>query len=70
VPVILNHLALPIVSDGLEDWRTGLDAFADLPHAVIKLSGAGYVHSPFNPASFRDLALEVVDQGGRLTSAA
>jgi predicted TIM-barrel fold metal-dependent hydrolase len=64
VPVILNHLALPILSDGLEAWRTGLDAFAALPHAVIKLSGAGYIHSPFDPAIFRDLVLEVIERFG------
>lgn len=64
VPIILNHLALPIVSDGLETWRAGIEAFATLPHASIKLSGAGYVHSPFDPAGFRDLVLEVIDRFG------
>lgn len=64
VPLILNHLALPIVGDGLDEWRAGLSALADLPFAAIKLSGAGYINSPFDPAKFRDLVLEVIDRFG------
>lgn len=63
-PVILNHLALPIVADGLEEWRVGLAAFAAMPHASIKLSGAGCIHSPFSPTAFRDIVNEVIDRFG------
>lgn len=64
VPVILNHLALPIPADGLDAWRTGLAAFAAMPHAAIKLSGAGFVASPFDPPAVRDIVLEVIDRFG------
>lgn len=64
IPVILDHLALPIPADGLEAWRAGIAAFAAMPHAAIKLSGAGLVASPFDPAAFRDLMLEVIDRFG------
>ncbi|HJO64818.1 MAG TPA: amidohydrolase family protein [Sphingomonas sanguinis] len=64
VPVILNHLALPIVADGLEEWRAGLIAFAAMPHAAIKLSGAGFVGPCFAPAGFADIVAEVIDRFG------
>ncbi len=64
VPVILNHLALPIPADGLEEWRAGLIAFAAMPHAAIKLSGAGFVGPRFDPAAFADIVAEVIDRFG------
>lgn len=62
--LILNHLALPIVADGLETWRAGLTRLAAMPHVAIKLSGAGFVHRPFDPAMFRDIVAEVIDLFG------
>lgn len=64
IPIILNHLALPATADGLEQWRAGLATMAALPHAAIKLSGAGFIASPFDPASYRDIILEVIDLFG------
>ncbi|WP_298196417.1 amidohydrolase [Novosphingobium sp.] len=64
VPLVINHLGLPILADGLETWREGLRALAELPHAAIKLSGAGFIASPFAPAQFADLILEVIDLFG------
>lgn len=64
VPLILNHLALPIPGDGLGDWRAALARLAEMPHVAIKLSGAGFVQAPFDPAHFGDLFREVVDRFG------
>lgn len=64
VPVIVNHLALPIVADGLTTWRSGLETLAALPHVAIKLSGAGFVASPFDSAMFADIVREVIDRFG------
>lgn len=64
VPVILNHLALPILADGLEEWRAGLIAFAAMPHAAIKLSGAGFIGARFDPAGFAAIVAEVIDRFG------
>lgn len=64
VPVVVNHLGLPILGDGLAAWRAGIAALAALPHVAIKLSGAGFVRSPFDPADFRDLVIEVIDRFG------
>lgn len=63
-PLILNHLALPSLADGLDEWRAGVTRIAALPHAAIKLSGAGFITSPFDPDGFRDIVLEVIDLFG------
>ena len=63
-PLILNHLALPSAVDGLDEWRMGVTMMAAMPHAAIKLSGAGFIASPFDPAHFRDIVLEVIDLFG------
>ncbi|MCC2978295.1 amidohydrolase family protein [Sphingomonas sp. PL-96] len=45
VPVILNHLGMPVLSDpeGVAQWREGLKALAAIPHVAIKLSGLGFI---------------------------
>ena len=58
-PVIVDHLALPIVADGLEAWRDGITRLAAMPHVAIKLSGAGFVGAPF-----ADIVREVIDRFG------
>jgi predicted TIM-barrel fold metal-dependent hydrolase len=60
-PLIINHLGLPSLTDGLEQWRQGLHALVELPQSSIKISGAGFIASPFNVDDFRDILLEVVD---------
>ncbi|MCU6454517.1 amidohydrolase family protein [Sphingomonas sp. A2-49] len=64
VPLIVDHLGLPRRGDWLEEWRTGLIALAALPHVAIKLSGAGFVAAPFDPAAFGPLVREVIDRFG------
>ena len=63
-PLIVNHLALPAPADGLNQWRAGIAMTAAIPHAVIKLSGAGFIASPFDPSRFHDIILEVIDLFG------
>lgn len=66
VPVIIDHLGLPIPTDpdGWDVWRRGLAMFAKLPHVSIKLSGAGFIHRGWTAASVRAPVLEVVDRFG------
>lgn len=64
VPVVLNHLALPAPADGLDAWRDGLRAFAAMPHAAIKLSGAGFVDRDLDPAVLAPIVGEVLDRFG------
>ncbi|WP_242123346.1 amidohydrolase family protein [Sphingobium sp. Sx8-8] len=64
VQVVVNHLGMPIRTDGLEQWRAGIRALAAMPQVSIKLSGAGFVHSPFDPLTFGDLMYELVEAFG------
>ncbi|MFK3891354.1 amidohydrolase family protein [Sphingomonas sp. NPDC079357] len=66
VPVIINHLGMPVLADpyGLEEWRTGLRAMAALPHVAIKLSGLGFVARDWSDALVRPLLAEAIDLFG------
>ena len=64
VPVIINHLGLPIPADGLEQWHVGLTALAAMPQVAIKFSGAGFVHTPFDPAAFAPIVDKVLGMFG------
>jgi predicted TIM-barrel fold metal-dependent hydrolase len=64
VPLIVNHLGLPIPADGLDAWRAGIAALAALPHAAIKLSGAGFATQPFGAGPVAELVREVIDRFG------
>lgn len=63
VPVVVDHLGMPILSDadGLADWRMGLAALAALPNVAIKISGLGFVKRPWTAADARPLVLEAID---------
>lgn len=66
IPVAINHLAMPVETDA-DDWATwhgGLAAFAALPHVVLKLSGAGFLHRGWSAASVRDRVLAAIDLFG------
>ena len=64
VPLVIDHLGLPIREDGLSDWRAGMTALARLGHVSVKLSGAGLIDAPFDGASFVDVLDEVLDLFG------
>jgi predicted TIM-barrel fold metal-dependent hydrolase len=66
VPVIVNHLGMPVPSDkgGMEEWSTGLRHLAQLPHVTLKLSGAGFMGTPWNAATARDAVLRAIDLFG------
>jgi predicted TIM-barrel fold metal-dependent hydrolase len=64
VPLVIDHLGLPIREDGLSDWRAGMTALARLGHVSVKLSGAGFIDAPFDGTSFADVLDEVLDLFG------
>ncbi|GAA0667523.1 putative TIM-barrel fold metal-dependent hydrolase [Sphingomonas insulae] len=66
VPVIVNHLGMPVMSDpdGLADWRRGMAALAALPHVAVKLSGLGFVWRDWTVERVRPLLLETIDLFG------
>jgi predicted TIM-barrel fold metal-dependent hydrolase len=59
VPIVLEHLGLPdpAVDPGLETWRAGVAALAELPHACVKLSAFSLLGTPPDAQRVR----EVVD---------
>lgn len=63
-PLVIDHLGLPNRADGLDIWREGMAALAAMPHVAVKLSGAGFVASPFDPPHFADLVAEVIERFG------
>jgi len=66
VPVIVNHLGMPVLADpdGLAEWRAGLRALAALPNTAIKLSGLGFVARDWTEALVRPLLAETIDLFG------
>jgi len=66
VPVILNHLGMPVVSDpdGVAEWRTGLAALAELPNVAVKLSGLGFIHRHWTAEIARPFLRQAVDLFG------
>lgn len=62
IPVIINHMGMPVLTDadGLEDWRKGLKALAALPHVAIKLSGMGFIRRDWTKDNIEPLVLETI----------
>ncbi len=66
VPVIVNHLGMPVVSDpdGREHWRTGMAVLAALPQVAVKISGFGFVQRPWTADDARPWVSEAIDLFG------
>lgn len=66
VPVILNHLGMPILADpdGESMWRDGLKTLAALPHLHIKLSGVGFIRRRWRVENIRPFLLTATDLFG------
>jgi predicted TIM-barrel fold metal-dependent hydrolase len=66
IPVIIDHLGMPIMGDpdGRASWRHGLQLLAALPHVFIKISGLGFVRRPWSANDARPLVLEAIDLFG------
>lgn len=66
VPVMVNHLGMPVLSDpdGLSDWRRGMAALARLPQVSVKLSGFGFIRRDWDDALVRRFVTETIDLFG------
>ena len=66
IPVIINHLGMPVLSDpgGEARWHDGLMKLAALPHVHIKLSGVGFIHRPWTVENIRTFILTAIDLFG------
>jgi predicted TIM-barrel fold metal-dependent hydrolase len=56
IPMVVNHTGLPLdrSEDGLKIWRKGLEALADCPNTVIKISELGLPHANWDiPSNIR-----------------
>jgi len=63
IPVILNHMGMPVDND-LTEWREGLIALATLPHVAVKISGMGFVDRQWTMDSVRPLVLQTIETFG------
>lgn len=63
VPVALCHAGSPqdFSEAGRANWAEGLRAFAELPHAICKISGLGMFDQNWTVESFRDRVLRTID---------
>ena len=66
IPVIIDHLGMPVMADpdGLDQWRQGLKDLAAFPHVAIKLSGMGFIYPDGTIDRVRPLLLEAIDMFG------
>ncbi|NML10451.1 amidohydrolase family protein [Sphingobium sp. AR-3-1] len=66
IPVIINHMGMPVLTDpdGLDDWRAGMKALAALPHVAVKLSGVGFICRDWTRESIEPLMRETIDLFG------
>lgn len=66
IPVILNHLGMPILADagGEQTWRDGLKLLAAQPQVSIKLSGVGFIHRRWSRDNIRGFILTAIDLFG------
>lgn len=66
VPVIVNHLGMPVLDDpdGIADWRRGMRALAALPHVSVKISGLGFIARDWTPDRVGPLVRETIELFG------
>jgi predicted TIM-barrel fold metal-dependent hydrolase len=66
VPVVLEHLGLPDPARdrGLQAWRAGVGALAELPHACVKLSAFSLLGIPRDADRVREVVGELLELFG------
>lgn len=62
VPVAINHLGMPVISDigGLAEWREGMRLLAQLPQVCVKISGLGFIARDWDKALVKPIIEEVI----------
>ena len=66
IPVIINHLGMPVISDtdGISLWRKGMRALAASQHVHVKLSGVGFIRRDWTIPQITPFLLETIDMFG------
>lgn len=59
--VILDHAGMAVLGAGLNEWRRGMAALAELPNVAAKISGMGFAQRPWTPEFAREYVLETID---------
>jgi predicted TIM-barrel fold metal-dependent hydrolase len=62
VPVIINHLGMPVTGDreGVTRWRHGMRTLAAFPHVWVKISGFGFIFRDWSIERVRPFVEEVI----------
>jgi predicted TIM-barrel fold metal-dependent hydrolase len=66
IPVIINHMGMPVDRDaaGVARWKSGIELLASLPHVSCKISGLGFVDRNWTADSMRGMVLETIERFG------
>jgi predicted TIM-barrel fold metal-dependent hydrolase len=61
--IILNHTGMPVDrdADGLQAWRTGMEALAQQPNVAVKISGLAMLDWQWSAASLRPFVLQTIE---------
>lgn len=63
VPVIINHMGMP-VNRNKEEWQQGMTLLSSLPYVSVKISGFGFIDRHWHHADMSDLILQIIDRFG------
>ena len=66
VPVIINHMGMPVDQDGegVARWKDGMRLLSSLPNVAVKISGLGCIVRPWTAEMMRPFVLETIDRFG------
>lgn len=64
IQVCINHMGMPVESDGAEAWAAGMRGLADLSNVAVKISGAGFIHRPWTKETVEAYVLGTIDLFG------
>ncbi|TCP97406.1 putative TIM-barrel fold metal-dependent hydrolase [Sphingomonas sp. PP-F2F-A104-K0414] len=66
VPVVINHLGMPVTTDaeGFARWRSGMQALSALESVSVKISGLGFIHRAWTNESVRPFLTEALELFG------
>ncbi len=63
VPVIINHMGMPVDRDKGQ-WQAGMALLSQLPHVAVKISGFGFIDRHWNFESINYLVMQTFDWFG------
>jgi Predicted metal-dependent hydrolase of the TIM-barrel fold len=65
LPVVVEHLGLPVDPEAREVWRSAIRAFAQhVPHALLKISALRFISPTWDAAELSPVVAEAIDLFG------